>query len=75
MLIDRLTALELAPSERTCRVHQIVEEDPETGAVLLRLLEGSVPVRQIYEALREEDVKIARDGLARHRRQQCACYR
>lgn len=73
MLSDSLAALEVESTDTKCPVSRWIEENPEAGEILQRLLDGSVPTRRIYETLKREGVKIGRDTLAHHRQKRCVC--
>ena len=73
MLTEQLAKLEQQiPGE--CKVSEFTKSDPESGEVLLRLLDGRVSIRKIHHALRVEGVSIGRETLATHRNQKCGCY-
>lgn len=73
MLTESLSALEQEGGRVNCPVASWIEDHPEEGPILDRLLKGSVSTRRIYDTLKKEGVTIGRESLALHRKGRCAC--
>lgn len=59
-----------------CPVGKFAKRDPESGQILVRLLdETTIPVVQIYQIVFDEQIKIGKDTLYRHRNKRCVCFK
>lgn len=73
-LIDRLQTLQNAEPSNTCPIARVFTElDEETVILLKKVLESKTSTKRIHQELQNEGVKIARDSIANHRKNNCRC--
>lgn len=74
MLGDKLTNLQYLNVAKSCPIATFTESNPEDGAAIIEALNGPVSIVQISKLLKAENIRISRERLYAHRRQECTCF-